>query len=126
MLDLGFLFLLAAWSAGVGLFILRRVGPPPDEPADALALSIPIGLGVLELGVLALGEIGALDAGRIEAVLGVGAAVAVPGVIRLAVSSFRKNGGEKPRAERVDRVFGVVLAAAAVGTLLTALAPVTD
>ena len=37
MLDLGFLFLLAAWSAGVGLFVLRRFGPTPDEPADALA-----------------------------------------------------------------------------------------
>ena len=126
MLDLCFLLLLAAWSAGVGLFILRRFGPTPDEPADALALAVPIGLGVLALATLALGEVGGLDAGRLEAVLGVGAVVAVPGLIRLGLGSFRKNAEGKTRAERVDRVFGVVLAAAAVGTLLTALAPVTD
>ncbi len=128
MLDLGFLLVLTAWSAGVGLFVLRRFGPPPEEPADALGLAIPIGLGVLALAALALGMVDELDAGRLESVFGAGAIVAVPCLIRFGFGAFRRKDKDDEGAgpERVDRVFLAVLAAAAVGTIVTALAPVTD
>src|SRR5262245_60932889 len=76
MLDLGFLLLISAWSAGVGLGALRRFGPWPEHPADALALAVPLGLGMLGLAAFGLGETGALNAGGIKAVLVAGA---VPG-----------------------------------------------
>ncbi len=126
MLDLAFLVMLAAWSAGVGLFVLRRFGPEPETPADTLALALPIGLGILSLATLALGIFGELDAGRIETVLGIGAGVGVPGVGRLILRSLRNRTEDRPRSERIDGAFGLLLAAVLVGTLLTALAPVTD
>ena len=35
MLDLGFVGLLTIWSAGVGLWTLRRFRSTPEHPADA-------------------------------------------------------------------------------------------
>src|SRR4051812_40268848 len=96
MLDLGFLIVLALWSAGVGLFMLRRFGPTPETPADALALAVPIGLGVLALLVLGLGEVGALDTERIEIVLGLGALLAALGLCRMALGLFRRPSDPSP------------------------------
>src|ERR1019366_7276316 len=75
MLDLGFLFLLAIGSAGVGLWLLRRFGPLPDHPADALALALPLGLGAFGLAMFGLGEAGGLNAWGIGSVLAVGSVV---------------------------------------------------
>src|SRR5262249_32516263 len=75
MLDLGFVVLLAAWSAGVGLWVLKRLGLVPERPWDALALAIPIGLGVLALAALGVGEAGALERGGMGVVLGLGGLV---------------------------------------------------
>ena len=55
MLDLGFLVLLADRLGGPRLFVLRWFGPTPDEPADAWALAVPIGLGGARPGGPALG-----------------------------------------------------------------------
>jgi hypothetical protein len=127
MLDIGFVLLLAAWSAGVGLWLLRRFDPPPEELSDALALAVPIGLGVLALAVLGLGLVARLNARWIVAVLGVGGLIGVSALVRMiAWFGRQRTDGDNPPPERLDRVILVVLTAGVIGTLLTALAPVTD
>lgn len=126
MLDLVFVIMLAFWAAGVGLWVMNRLRAAPENVWDSLALAIPIGLGMLALAVLGLGEVGALDPKGIESVLGIGAIVGATGAIRLlrevvtALLAFRIPTG------RADRVVALSLGVAIVGTLLTSLAPVTD
>ena len=124
MLDIGFILLLTIWSAGVGLWTLRRLGQTPEHPADALALAVPLGLGILALTMLSLGELGVLTTKGIKATLAVGALLggreAWRGISRLMREvSF-------PPPQLPDLPLLVVLTTALVGTLLTALAPVTD
>src|SRR4051794_21755011 len=58
MIDLAFAAFLALIGMGAGLRILHRLGQVPEHPLDAAALSLPMGLGLLALGVLGLGELG--------------------------------------------------------------------
>jgi len=128
MLDLGWIALLSAWSAGVGLAALRRFGPPPEHPADALALAVPTGLGLLAVAALGLGEVGRLDA------VGLGLLLAVGGAVGLAELRWwvGRGRGDRPAvaatspAGRPDLAIGLMAAAAALGALLVALSPVTD
>ena len=131
MLDLGFLLLLSLWSAGVGLWALRRFGPLPEHPADALALALPLGLGALGLTVFGLGEVGALGTGGIAWVLIVGAVVSALGwwpVLRRVRETHHGQSWCVSRTLRdwPDRLLVVFVGLALAGTLLTALAPVTD
>jgi hypothetical protein len=163
MLDLGFVILLAVWSAGVGLWVVKRLRLVPEHPWDALALAIPIGLGLLALATLGLGEVGALSRLGIGAVLGVGGVVGLASAPRLLLgfawegeapaepgvpakrlgrslalpfsvsrlrgwlrASVRPRATDRPRREWVDRALALGVLVALVGTLLTALAPVTD
>ena len=124
MLDLGFILLLTAWSAGVGLRVLGRLRQTPEHPADALALAVPLGLGMLALAALVLGEFGVLTPGGLRVVLVAGALLggreACRGTARLVrEASF-------PHRRCPDLPFLIVTAAVLVGTLLTALRPVTD
>ena len=50
MLDLGFVLLLTFLAAGIGLRLLDRLGGRPETPADALALAVPLGLGIAGAG----------------------------------------------------------------------------
>src|SRR4051794_7708838 len=75
MLDLGFVGLMTAWSAGVGLWALQRLRSLPEHPADALALAVPLGLGFLALATLGLAELGILDRTGLAALFVIGAAV---------------------------------------------------
>jgi hypothetical protein len=61
MIDLGFAALLALISAGFGKRILDGLGQSPDHPLDAIALALPLGMGLLALATLALGEFGWLN-----------------------------------------------------------------
>ena len=72
MLDLGFLALLTFGSAGVGIGLLRRLDPTPEHPSDALALAVPLGLGLLALAVLGLGELGLLNPWGLSALAALG------------------------------------------------------
>ncbi len=124
MLDIGFILLLTAWSTGVGLRVLDRLRQTPEHPADALALAVPLGLGMLALAALVLGEFGVLTTGGLKAVLVAGALLggreACRGMARLVrEASF-------PQRRFPDLPFLIVSAAALVGTLITALTPVTD
>jgi hypothetical protein len=149
MTDLAFLLVLLTWSAGVGLWVLRRFGPPPDDLFDALALAVPLGLGALALAVLGLGDAGALDQDGIRTVLITGSVLCVwgggtflfrargpggwGGVLDAPVREAEVPGrrGLRPshpadHGSLPDRLLAAAVAAALVGTLLTALAPVTD
>ncbi len=61
MLDLGFLFLLTLWAAGLGRRVLSRLGGEPEHPIDALALAASIGFGLLAIAALGLAEFGVLS-----------------------------------------------------------------
>ena len=126
MADLVFVLLLATWSLAVGLFILRRFGELPCALADTIAMAIPLGLGVLGLATLGLGEFGILDRAHLEKLLGFGAIVAAPGFLRWLGMSIRSPRGPRPPAERIDLILASLVLATLLGTLLTALAPVTD
>ncbi len=152
-LDLGFLILLAIVAAGVGFRLLGGLGATPEHPADAWALAVPLGLGVLALAVLGLAEAGALTPGAIAGLLAVGAAVGGQGgAVGTLRAMFPNGGGAVPtdddplsptlpheggggqsgslmmtRGWSVAGVlFDLALGVGLVGTLLTALAPVTD
>ena len=120
MLDLIFIALLTAWAAGVGLRVVARLGGVPEHPADTLALAVPAGLGLLALAALGLAEVGWLTAGGIAAVLGLGAIVGGTAGIRLLRQWV--VGARRTRPSFVD----LALMIGVVGTLLTAMAPVTD
>ncbi len=134
MLDLGFLLLLSIWSAGVGLWIVKRFSPLPEETSDALALAIAAGLGALGLGALALGLIGRAKRRSIAMLMGLGALVVdaarfdSSGCLRstLPATVNGQQPASSPGWDHLDFAFGLALAATLLGTLLTALAPVTD
>jgi len=122
MLDLIFIVLLTTWAAGVGLRVVAWLGGEPEHPADALALAVPVGLGLLALAVLGLGEVGMLTAGGIAAVLGLGAIVGGAAGVRIVAACARTLADPIRRPSSVDLALMIGVA----GTLLTALAPVTD
>ncbi len=120
-LDLAFLGLLAMTAAGLGLTTLRRFGLTPEHPADAWALALPLGLGALAMGVFALGELGWLGP-RSIGILMIAAAVAVIPASVTSLRRLREAGMPRVSSWAWDGALAVVL----LGTLLTALAPVTD
>ena len=124
MNDLFFLALLAAWSAGVGLFALRLFGMKSLATSDALGLAIPLGLGSLALACLGLGEVGQLNPRAIAAILDVGAVLGAFEAFR--VTRQRMVWESAKRRSRFGLALFAFLAWTLAGTLLTALAPVTD
>jgi len=90
MIDLGFAALLALVSVGVGKRILDGLGQSPEHPVDALALALPLGMGVASLATLALGELGALNR--------VGLSILLAVLLELgALSLFKQfRGGQPP------------------------------
>ena len=126
MHDLGFMVLLAAWASGVGLRVSRWFAGAVEQPADALALALPIGLGGLGLSLLGLGAAGRLDVGSIEAVLLVGGVFGAGPFVRWCSALVQQSRNQEVTFDRLDRVLGAALAVTVVGTLVTALAPVTD
>jgi hypothetical protein len=146
MLDLGFILLLTSIAAGLGLRLLDRLGGRPANRADALALAVPVGLGLLALATLLLGELGMLTPaglvillvgalsfiawaspmlrrlGHTDANLGPAPMVKTPPLSPLLTGGTGKRGS----TGALDLAFALVLLVTLVGTLLTALAPVTD
>ncbi len=128
MIDLGFAALLALISVGLGKRILDGLGCSPDHPLDALALALPLGLGLTALATLALGEVGCLNF--------VGLAVLLALELELGIIAwfnlFRQTRAWfKTRVQTRSRtslslVFAICLGLVLIGTALTALMPVTD
>lgn len=135
LLDVAFVALLTAWGAGVGLAVLRKLAPVPDHPTDALALAVPLGLGLLALTVLVLGQVGALTPLGIGLALACGALVGVCEAFRRPsrpLVLWKSSPGTPVRSRREQESawiavgFDLALAAGVVGSLLVALKPATD
>jgi Dolichyl-phosphate-mannose-protein mannosyltransferase len=128
MIDLGFAALLALISAGFGKRILDGLRQSPEHPLDAIALALPLGMGLFALATLALGEFGCLNF--------VGLSVLLAVLIELGIVSWFRLFREmrawlKARVRTRSRTslslfFAVCLALVLVGTAVTALTPVTD
>ncbi len=131
MRDLAFVGLLTVWAAVVGRAASRGLGASlPRRRADALALVLPLGFGLLSLGVLALGEVGGLSTGGLVMLL-------VGGVVLSCAEMWiwREKEGSSPGVgiedDRLpygiwDGLFDLALAVGLTGVLLTSLSPVTD
>lgn len=123
MLDLAFIALLTIWSAGAGMAILCALGTRLEHPAQTCGLAIPLGLGTLALAAAGLGELGALSRGGLIGVLAVGGFFA----IRTLRVWFRETRWQvtMPRSMTSWIVLSCLVVTLS-GTLLTALAPVTE
>lgn len=129
ILDLMFLALLAGWAAGVGSRLARRLGGEITYHADLLALAVPIGLGTLALALLGLGQVGWMTRGGMLGVFVLGGVVAAwPGrSLRRADTAAGVSTESRDRYEvGFDRVVIFALGCTVIGSLLTALGPVTD
>jgi hypothetical protein len=128
MLDLGFVLLLTFLAAGIGLRLLDQLGDRPDFLPDAIALAIPIGMGILALTVLGVGELGVLN--RTSLVLLMAASAVLTGRAAWHAVTLATSSPVSPHSPRLGRgadfAFALVLAVTFLGTLLIALAPVTD
>src|SRR5438552_1162342 len=102
MVDIIFIILLVSWSAGLGLRILGRFAPVPEHPADALALAVPMGLGVLALSAMGLAEIGLLTRGWLTAILLGGGSVAARPVLDLSRKAWNRRAHDPGHAWRED------------------------
>jgi hypothetical protein len=119
--DLAFLLLLATSSAGLGLRIARRFGETPDAWPDVPALALPLGLGAVSLGMFGLGEFRWMTPAGVAVWLGIVALAGLPEAFRHLPGLLRNL-----RASQWSWCWDGPLAVALIGTLLTALAPVTD
>lgn len=127
VLDLGFVVLLAVWAAGVGGMIARRLVRLPAAATDTLALTVPLGLGVLALGTLTLGIASQLNR------TGLGLLLALGGIAAVGDRPWRRRRRDRitdtlPTEARrpLDRAIERAMAVGVLGTLLTALTPVTE
>jgi hypothetical protein len=126
LLDLGFILVLTLASAAVGERLLALSQVSLKSQGDRLALAVPLGLGLLALGVFGLGQLGALTAPAIGLLL-------VPGIVLGGALVVREGRECRLRwsdpawkitwpDSTIEALWGLGL----VGTLLTALTPVTD
>ncbi|MFO0957079.1 MAG: glycosyltransferase family 39 protein [Isosphaeraceae bacterium] len=118
MLDLGFVALLTLGAWGVGRRLLQGAGLAGRGPIDQAAMAIPLGMGWLAMGLFGLGQAGWLNPVAIGALI-------LPGIIegcrsvRIRRVSYRPGGVP-------GGLMDAVLVCSLLGTLLTAMAPVTD
>ena len=130
MIDLAFAAFLAMIGVGVGRRILDRLGQAPEHPLDAAALSMPMGLGLMALGVLGLGELGWLNRIGLAVLL----AVLMEMGLRPALRMLRElRGPVRARLDDPDRrgsmpgrIVAVAMGIALLGTAMVATGPVTD
>jgi hypothetical protein len=108
--------------------------PPQTQPTnptpfvDQIVLAVPVGLGLLALGMLGLGEIGRLDTRYIAALLVVAMSVGAREWAKVG-RSLRLHFNDSSSLEtssRLDFLIRSLFATIVFGTFLTALGPVTD
>ncbi|MDR3633641.1 MAG: glycosyltransferase family 39 protein [Isosphaeraceae bacterium] len=124
MLDLAFVLLLSLWAAGLGLWILQRFVDPSPDALETVALAFPLGLGALGLAALGLGECSVLNRAGLAVVAIVGAWLGGRAVRRWRVPHSDES--NHPPWTAVDHSLACLLVLTLLGSLLTALAPVTD
>lgn len=130
MLDLGMALFLAVIAAGIGKRLLVWFGEAPEHPMDLLALAAPLGLGILALATLLIGEAGWLNLVGLAVLLGVATELGGVAGARLIGGLIPRPGGLVPRSRHsispVDYLLFVFLVLVIGATGLAALAPVTD
>jgi hypothetical protein len=128
MIDLGFAVFLALVSAGVGKRILDRLGQTPEHLSDALALALPLGMGVLAMATLGLGELGHLNRVGLSVLLAVMVEIGLMTWLRSLVALRGwvaiVRTGRMLSTPSLSIAFCTVLVLS--GTALTAVGPVTD
>jgi hypothetical protein len=128
MIDLGFAALLALIAAGFGKRILDGLGQSPEHPLDAMALAISLGLGLIAMATLALGELGWLNFVGLSVLLAVLVELGIIAwfnLFREVRTWFRTRVRTRSRTS-LSLFFAFCLGLVIVGTALTALTPVTD
>ena len=128
MIDLGFAALLALIAAGFGKRILDGLGQSPEHPLDAMALALPLGLGLTALATLALGELGWLNFVGLSVLLAVLVELGIIAWFHLfrEVRAWFKARVRTRSRTSLSLFFAFCLGLVIVGTALTALTPVTD
>ena len=128
MIDLGFAALLALISAGFGKRILDGLGCSPEHPLDAMALALPLGMGLTALATLALGELGCLNFVGLSVLLAVLVELGIIAWFNLfrEMRAWFKTRVQTRSRTSLSLFFAVCLGLVLLGTALTALTPVTD
>jgi Dolichyl-phosphate-mannose-protein mannosyltransferase len=128
MIDLGFAALLALITAGFGKRILDELGCSPEHPLDALALAIPLGMGLTALATLALGEFGYLDFVGISVVLAVEVELGIIAWFNLfrQTRAWLQTRVQTRSRTSLSLFFALCLGLVLAGTAVTSLTPVTD
>ena len=75
MVELVYIMVIATVAVGVGLTLLRKIGPICDSRAEELVFSLGFGLGAIALGVMGLGFVHLLYAEVLYGLLALGALV---------------------------------------------------
>ena len=128
MIDLGFAALLALISAGFGKRILDGLGCSPEHPLDAMALALPLGMGLTALATLALGELGCLNFVGLSVLLAVLVELGIIAWFNLfrEMRAWLRTRVRTRSRTSLSLFFAVCLGLVLVGTALTAVTPVTD
>jgi hypothetical protein len=128
MIDLCWAVLLCAIAVGVGKRLLDAWHQTPEHSIDTLSLALPLGLGVLSLGTLLLGELGHLNGVGLSLWLALLAEIGLVTLLRWA----RAMPGRVTIVYHSHRVssWDLLIAACAVvvllGTIPVASSPVAD
>ncbi len=128
MFDLGFALFLALISTGLGWRILRWLGNAPEHPVDRFGLAAPLGMGLVALAALVLGQFRGLNLLGLAVLLGIVTElglVAGLGLFRDLTRSTRFSSNVSPPTA-ADRLMKVFLIATMAATALSSLVPVTD
>jgi hypothetical protein len=128
MIDLIFAAFLALISLGAGKRLLDRFGQAPEHPLDAMALALPLGMGLMALGTLSLGELGWLNRLGLSVLLAVWMEMGLCPAFRLLRELRRRIRARDEDRDRsaAGRVLAFCLGSTLLGTALVAIGPVTD
>jgi Dolichyl-phosphate-mannose-protein mannosyltransferase len=128
MIDFAFAALLALITLGVGKRLLDWMGQTPENPLDAAALALPLGMGAAALAALAIGEIGCLNVLGVTIILALFTEVGVLSSIRLARLLYARQKGSfrKAQFDRFGTWIALCTGAALLASCAAVVAPVTD
>jgi hypothetical protein len=130
MFDLAVALFLGIVAAGIGERLLGRVGELPEHPLDALGMSAALGLGLLALACLAIGEAGKFNLAGLTVLMAVATEVGLLAGLRLLralCQAWFKSTEVRARGRSViDMIMFGLLALTLAATALAAMAPVTD
>ncbi len=128
MIDLLFAGFLALIGLGTGKRILDRFGQTPEHRLDAIALALPLGMGLMALGTLAVGAMGWLNRLGLSVLLALWTELGLCPAIRLLRELCRRSrdlDGDQDRSTS-GKAMAFCLGLALLGTGMVAIGPVTD